>query len=131
MNRRVIVRLLLPMLLIGQPGSVALAHASPVEASVPAATSGQAGHCARRNGTAGAHVRHGAEAAPSGSHDRGPPGVTDCRTHSTCTCDCAGTNAVPVTCSAAPRALPDHPAVIGVAVPPIERRIVEFLRPPI
>jgi hypothetical protein len=135
MNRQFIARLLLPLLLMGQPGTAALVHATPVDASAARATSGQAVHCARRDEAAGAHERQNAESPSNASHDAASPADTDCRTdcrkHSSCSCDCVGTSAVaPAPCTA-PRVIPDHPAVIGVALPSIERRVVEFLRPPI
>jgi len=119
------------MLLIGQPGTAVLVHASAVDASAIGATPGQAVHCARRNGAAGVQGQHGAESPSNASHDAASSAGTDCRKHSSCSCDCAGTSAVaPAPCTA-PRVIPDHPAVIGIALPSIERRVVEFLRPPI
>ena len=119
------------MLLIGQPGTAALVHAAPVEASVSGVTSTPSGHCARRNRAALERGQHG-DAVPShAADDPAPASNTDCRTHSTCSCDCTGTSAVAVVRSDAAHVIPDHPAVVEIAAPRTDKRIVELLRPPI
>jgi hypothetical protein len=130
MNRQVIARLLLPVLLLGQPGGAALAHAIPVGASASGAASAQAGHCAHRSEAAGAAQGAGTAASSHGADDYAPPG-SDCRAHASCSCDCAGASAIAAVRSDAPQIIPDHPAVIGIVAPRMAKRVVELLRPPI
>ncbi len=131
MNKSIIARLLLPVLLLAQPGAAALGHAAPVEASDSGAMSAPAGHCARSKHVSAVRGQHG-DAVPShGADDPAPAPNTGCRAHSTCTCDCTGTSAIAIVRSDAAHAIPDHPAVIGIVAPRIEKRVVELLRPPI
>ena len=142
MNRRASPRLLMCVLLAWQLGAGAWLEAAPLAAvthpqSMHAGTThagpthahpnpcAEQGGAARRGAPPGAVASHGSancDASQAGS---------DCCVQAACSSDCAGLSAVAVARSAAPRAVPDHPAVIDIVAPRIEPRVVEFLRPPI
>ena len=132
MRRCAISRLLLSALLMLQLGTSVAVHASPRQgSSVAAATHGHLRHCTTRDGPAVENGHDVSSASHSTSTLVRPLAKTDCCTHSTCPCDCAGTVAVFEAKVDEACVLPEDTVVIGFAALLIEARAFEFFRPPI
>lgn len=124
-------RMFLSVLLLWQLGSSVLVHASPLQSASPTTAHAYATHCTRHDHAAATQGRNGSEAPRTAANHGALTAATDCCTHSSCTCNCSGTPALPAMLLDVGHAVPGHPAVIGFGNALIQERVFEFFRPPI
>lgn len=129
MQRRVISRLFLCLLLLWQLGAGAWLHAAPMGTPSFSASAAHADSCAghphlRISGHTGGNSIH------TGTHHHTPPVKDSCCAHSGSLCDCTG-NALMSAPVEKRQVTPNHPIVIDFAAPLVERRVDLLFRPPI